>query len=77
MSEVGQTEKSGLVTGKSALASITAIVSQVCQVRFNRVGLAVCRPLPIDPEQRTLTDRLAGPCDAIIGSGRLFDHLVG
>ena len=34
MSGLGQTEKSGRVTGKSALLSITDIVSPACQVRF-------------------------------------------
>ena len=33
MSEKGQTEKSGLATGKSALPSRTDIVSPACQVR--------------------------------------------
>jgi hypothetical protein len=33
MSELGQTEKPGLATGKSALPSRTDIVSPACQVR--------------------------------------------
>jgi hypothetical protein len=33
MSQMGQTEKSGLATGKSALPSRTDIVSLVCQLR--------------------------------------------